>query len=314
MIDVVAVGEILIDLIATARDVTLFDAPAFAPLPGGAPANVAVGVRRLGGTSAFIGKVGRDEFGQGLRQLLAREGVATQGMVDDPRQLTTLAAVALSATGEAHFAFFAGAHANLTPDEVEGDLLRAARIVHGGSVALAHEPVRSATLAAWAIARATGAICSYDVNWRPALWPDPAAGLAQARLPLAFADVVKLNAAELRLLTGQNDPVAGLAALATPAPLVVVTLGAAGCLYRFDGVVAAVEAPPVATVIDTTGAGDAFMAALLVSLPDHPARLTEVTVQAALAAACCAGAFAVTRRGAIPGLPTAAELAPDAHA
>jgi fructokinase len=309
MVDVVAVGEILIDLIATAQGVTLFDAPAFVPLPGGAPANVAVGVQRLGGSSAFIGKVGRDDFGQGLRQMLAREGVATRGLVDDPRQLTTVAAVALAATGEPHFAFFAGAHANLTPEELDGDLLRTARIVHGGSLALAHEPARSATLAAWEIARTAGAMCSYDVNWRPALWPDAVAGLAQARLPLAFAEVVKLNAAELHLLTGQDDPAAGLAALATPAPLVVVTLGAAGCMYRFDGVIAAVEAPPVAEVVDATGAGDAFMAALLACLPDHPARLTEVTVQAALGLACCAGAFAITRRGAMPGLPTAADLA-----
>lgn len=309
MIDVVAIGEILIDLIATARDVALFNAPAFVPLPGGAPANVAVGVQRLGGTAAFIGKVGRDEFGQGLRQMLAHEGVDTRGLMEDPRQLTTLAAVALSATGDPHFAFFAGAHANLMPEELDGDLIRAARIVHGGSLALAHEPGRLATLAAWEIARSAGAICSYDVNWRPALWPDAAAGLAQARLPLAFADVVKLNAAELRLLTGHDDPAAGLATLATQASLVVVTLGAAGCLYRFDGAIAAVEAPEVGAVVDTTGAGDAFMATLLASLPDHPARLTEVTVQAGLALACCAGAFAVTRRGAIPALPTAADLA-----
>jgi fructokinase len=309
MLDVVAVGEILIDLIATQADVTLFDAPAFAPLPGGAPANVAVGVRRLGGTAAFIGKVGRDEFGQGLRRLLEREGVETRGLVDDPQQLTTLAAVALSATGDPHFAFFAGAHANLTVDDLDRNLLQSARIVHGGSVMLAHEPARTAMLAAWQIAHDAGAICSYDVNWRPALWPDLAVGLEQVHIPLVLADVVKMNGAELRLLTGIDDPRTALASLATPAALVVVTLGAQGCVYRHATRIDAVPAPPVVTVVDTTGAGDAFMAALLASLPAHPAQMGSDAIAGALRRACHAGALAVTRRGAIPALPTADELA-----
>jgi fructokinase len=308
MIDVVAVGEILIDLIATERDVPLFAAPAFRPLPGGAPANVAVGVRRLGGSAAFIGKVGRDEFGQGLRHLLEREGIETRGLVDDPQQMTTLAAVALSATGEPHFAFFAGAHALLSVNDLDRGLLAQARIVHGGSVALAHEPARSATLAAWEIARAAGALCAYDVNWRPALWPDVEAGLAQARLPLAFADVVKLNAAELRLLTGIADLPAALAALETPAALAVATLGAQGCLYRYQGAVALLPASAVTAVVDTTGAGDAFMAALLAGLREHPARLGPEAVTALLRRACRAGALSVTRIGAIPSLPYLTEL------
>ncbi len=307
MLDVVAVGEILIDLIATQADVTLFDAPAFVPLPGGAPANVAVGVSRLGGKAAFVGKVGRDEFGQGLRALLEREGVVTRGLVDDARQLTTLAAVALSAGGDPHFAFFAGAHANLTADELDRALLRSARIVHGGSVMLAHEPARSAMLAAWQIARQTGAICAYDVNWRPALWPDHAAGLA-GDLPLELCDVVKMNDSEARLLTGLDEPQEALAALETPAALVVVTLGAQGCLYRHAGMIGAVAAPSMTTVADATGAGDAFMAALLASLPAHPIHLGQDAIEAALRRACVAGTLAVTRRGAIPSLPTAAEL------
>ncbi|MBA3825882.1 MAG: carbohydrate kinase [Ktedonobacterales bacterium] len=308
MIDVVAVGEVLIDLIATERNVTLFAAPAFVPFPGGAPANVAVGVARLGHSAAFIGKVGRDEFGQGLRGLLAREGVLTQGLLDDADQLTTLAAVSVATNGDPHFAFFAGAHANLRAEDLDHDLLANARIVHGGSVMLAREPGRAATLAAWEIGRTAGAMCAYDVNWRPALWPNAAAGVAIVRAPLAFADIVKMNAAEVQLLTGIAEPRAGLAALATPAALVVVTLGGAGCLYRLGNEITAVAAPPVAEVVDATGAGDAFMAALLAGLPDHPARLGTDAITAAVGRACRAGAIAVTRRGAIPALPTATEL------
>lgn len=308
MIDVVAVGEILMDLIATRNTISLFDAPAFTPLPGGAPANVAVGVRRLGGTAAFLGKVGRDDFGMGLRALLQREGVEVRGLRDDPARLTTVAFVALSASHEPRFAFFAGAHTNLTIADLDRALLREARIVHGGSVALAHEPARAATLAAWAIARQQGAICAYDVNWRPMLWPDATVGVALARQPLALVDVVKLNADELRLLAGQEDLHAALETLATTASLVVVTLGAQGCLYRFQGTISAIAAPSVATVVDTTGAGDAFMAALLAGLPEHPAKLGADVVGAIIARACRAGALSTMRAGAMPSLPYAHEL------
>ncbi len=304
----VAVGEILIDLIATARDVTLFDAPAFTPLPGGAPANVAVGVQRLGLSAAFVGKVGRDDFGQGLRHLLAQEGVETRGMLEDPTHLTTIALVALAANGDPHFAFFAGAHTQLTVDDLDRGLLAEARIVHGGSVSLAQEPVRAATLAAWHYAHEQGALCSYDVNWRPALWPDAAQGLAIVRQPLTWADIVKMNAAELRLLTGQEDLFLALAGLATEAALVVVTRGAEGCLYRWQGAIYEQSAPPVTEVVDATGAGDAFMAALLVGITDHPSRLAVAAISATIQRACQAGALAVTRRGAIPALPYAREL------
>src|SRR5947209_8136519 len=172
MIDVVAVGEILIDMIATSKDVSLFAAPSFVPLPGGAPANVAVGVKRLGKSSAFIGKVGRDNFGGGLRNLLRAEGVDVRGLLDDPQHFTTLAFAVLSAQSEPQFDFFVGAHAHLQISDLDASLLREARIVHGGSVTLTQEPSRSATLAAWQIGHDAGAICTYDVNWRPRLWPD----------------------------------------------------------------------------------------------------------------------------------------------
>ena len=308
MIDVVAVGEILMDLIATRKEVSLFDAPSFTPFPGGAPANVAVGVQRWGKSAAFIGKVGRDDFGNGLRALLHQEGVEVRGLLDDPRLLTTVAFVALSATNEPHFAFSAGAHTNLAVTDLALDLFREARIVHGGSVSLAHEPVRATTLAAWELARQQGAICTYDVNWRPMLWPDVAAGLALTRQPLALVDVVKMNAAELRLLTEQSDLHAALLALETTANVVAVTLGAQGCLYRFQGTITEVAAPPVATVVDTTGAGDAFMAALLAGLTDQPQRMHAAAIGDLMARACRAGSLAVTRAGAMPSLPYAHEL------
>jgi fructokinase len=306
--DVVTLGEILIDLIATRQNVSLYDTPAFEPLPGGAPANVAVGVARLGKRAAFIGKVGGDDFGTGLRRLLETEHVATQGLVTDPQSLTTLALVALHENGDPHFAFHFGALATLTDDEIDPDVLRQARIFHIGSLSLAHEPVRTTTLEAFQFARDAGATCSYDVNWRPMLWPDQAMGIALARRPLALADIVKLNAAELRLLAGIDDPQTGLERLETDAALVVVTLGAQGCLYRFQGNIGQCPAPAVAQMVDATGAGDAFMAALLASLPEHLRDLDQPALFRCLQRACHAGAIAVTRRGAIPALPYAREL------
>lgn len=309
MVDVVCLGEILIDMVATTADVTLFDAPAFEPKAGGAPANVAVGVCRLGKTAAFVGKVGRDEFGQGLRRLLIAEGVDARYLVDDAEALTTLALVSLTASGDPHFAFYAGAHTQLQPSDIPLDVIQQARIFQCGSVMLAHEPARTTMVTALQQARAAGVICAYDVNWRPTLWPDAAQGLALAAQPLAWADICKMNATELRLLTNVTDRDAAIKQLATPAALVVVTLGAEGCLYRCNGQVGHVPAPAITTAIDATGAGDAFMAALLANLPDHPARLDEAAIRPLLRLACAAGTLAVTRRGAIPGLPTAAELA-----
>ena len=308
MFDVVAVGEILIDMIATGKDVSLFDAPSYLPKPGGAPANVAVGVRRLGKSSAFIGKVGHDGFGVGLRNLLQKEDVDVRGLLDDTEHFTTLAFAVLSAMGEPQFDFFVGAHAHLQVSDLDTALLCGARIVHGGSVTLTQEPSRSATLAAWQIGHEAGAICSYDVNWRPRLWPDVTEGLRIVKQPLQLVDIVKMNAAELQLLTGQEDLRAGLQALETSASLVVVTQGAKGCLYRFQDAIHEQEAPLATQLIDTTGAGDALMGALLAGLPDHPARLDQKTIASVVERASRAGTFSVARSGAIPSLPFAHEL------
>lgn len=308
MPDVVAVGECLIDLIATQAETPLFDVPAFEPQPGGAPANVAVGVARLGRSAAFVGRVGRDEFGQGLRRLLTAEGVQTRWLLDDPDLMTTLAFVGLSQGGEPHFAFAPGAHTRLTPADFDPELFRSARFVHGGSVALAHEPSRAATLAAFRLARECGALCSYDLNWRPFLWPDRDAGRAIVAAPLDRIDLLKLSALDLQVVMGPGDDAEQLAALATTARLVVVTLGGDGCLARHDGRVWRIPPVPGVVPVDATGAGDAFMAALLATLPPDRAAWDVPTVERALARATRAGAVAVTRRGAIPALPRLADL------
>lgn len=302
-VDVVSIGELLIDMVSTQMNMSLFDAPAFEPKPGGAPANVAVGVKRLGKQSAFIGKIGNDDFGYGLLRLLSSEGVDIRNLIIDREKPTTLAFVSLSDRGDPAFAFFKGAHSNLTPADLDLDLIRGAQIFHFGSVSLVDEPVRSATLEAFRAAREAGAICSYDINWRPALWPDGDPEIAIG--PLRQADVIKMNEVEIKLVTGQDDPREGLGALDIPAQLIVVTLGEKGCMYRFAGQVYEQPAPRVEKVLDGTGAGDAFWAAILSGLrfPLTAEYLDKLTRRA-----CQAGALTTTRRGAIPALPRAEEL------
>jgi fructokinase len=304
MFDVVTLGELLIDMVATARNVTLFDAPAFEPKAGGAPANVAVGVARLGRKAAFIGKVGYDSFGMGLRRTLDAEGVDTSNLLYDNDHMTTLAFVSLSEKGDPDFAFFAGAHTHLKPSDLDAELIGSAKAFHFGSVSLAHEPSRAATLEGLRIARDGGVICSYDVNWRPALWKDPDAGLQIVSEPLHSVDVLKMNGSELYLLTGENDPERGLTKIDTSARLVIVTLAERGCMYRYEGGIYAESVPPV-DAIDGTGAGDSFVAALLSELNMS---YDKATMARLVRRACKAGAITTTRRGAIPSLPTAAEL------
>ena len=311
MAEVIALGEILIDMVATAPNVSLFDAPSFAPKAGGAPANVAVGVQRAGRSAAFIGMVGADEFGDGLRRTLASEGVDVRYLLTDPLGQTTLALVSLTDSGSPHFLFLASAHTRLALSDINVDFLQSASIFHCNSVSLAHEPVGSTTLAALHLARAAGLLCSYDVNWRPALWPDHALGLAAAAAPLQFTDVVKMNGEELALITGMHDAVAGLRQLVTPAQLVTVTLGSQGCLYRFHDKLYHQSALPHLHVVDTTGAGDAFMGALLAVLPAKLDELTPTALNVMIRRASIAGSLATLQRGAIPSLPTAAAI--DAH-
>ena len=312
MHDVLTIGEILIDLVATQENVTLFEAAAFQPLPGGAPANVAVGVARLGKSAAFIGKVGGDDFGQGLRQVLVREKVDVTGLQVDPTTCTTLSLVALTTGGEPHFTFAPGAHTRLTQDEIPTTLLQSTRIVAIGSVALMHQPIGATVMFAVRQAQAAGALIAYDVNWRPALartlTPDQA--LTLLRQPIPYATVVKMNEHELQLLSGTSELMVGLAHVAAMAPhaLIVVTRGGKGCAAWLRGTIIEVPAPPVSQVVDATGAGDAFFAALLTSLPAQLADLDEASLPVMLRRATIAGALAVTKRGAIPSLPTSAEI------
>ncbi|TKY45091.1 fructokinase-7 protein [Spatholobus suberectus] len=307
---VVCFGEMLIDFVPTEGGVSLAEAPAFKKAPGGAPANVAVGISRLGGSSAFIGKVGADEFGYMLADILKQNDVETSGMRFDSNARTALAFVTLRADGEREFLFFRNPSADmlLQESELDENLIKQARIFHYGSISLIDEPCKSAHIAAMRIAKKFGCILSYDPNLRLALWPSAEAARKGIMDIWDQADVIKISEDEITFLTGGDDPYDDnvvLKKLFHPnLKLLIVTEGSQGCRYytkAFKGRVAGVKVKPV----DTTGAGDAFVSGILYWIAsDRTIFQDEKRLRKALYFANVCGAITVTERGAIPALPT----------
>ncbi|OWM79492.1 hypothetical protein CDL15_Pgr022904 [Punica granatum] len=307
---VVCFGEMLIDFVPTVAGVSLAEAPAFEKAPGGAPANVAVGVARLGGSSAFIGKVGDDEFGRMLANILKQNNVDNSGMRFDHHARTALAFVTLRADGEREFLFFRNPSADmlLQESELDVDLIKKAAIFHFGSISLIEEPCRSAHLAAMKIAKSSGCVLSYDPNLRLPLWPSPEFAREEIMSIWDQADVIKINEEEITFLTGGDDPnddsVVQNKLFHPNLKLLIVTEGSQGCRYYtqdFKGRVPGVKAKPV----DTTGAGDAFVGGILYRLAaDLNLYKDEKKLRDALFFANVCGVVTVMKRGAIPALPT----------
>jgi fructokinase len=271
--------------------------------PGGAPANVAVGIARLGGQSAFIGRVGDDPFGRFMAKTLADEKVDVKSMRLDPAHRTSTVVVDLDDHGERSFTFMVRPSADLFLETADLPTFSAGEWLHVCSIALSAEPSRSATFEAMAAVRGAGGYVSFDPNIRPDLWPDENALRRCLEQALQSADVVKLSVEELAFLTGNVEVNVGLNALMArcPARLVLVTQGKEGVIAWHDGTAKHYPATPVECV-DTTGAGDAFVAGLLYGL----AAGQDLTPVIALAQRC--GALATTAKGAMTALPWQHEL------
>lgn len=271
--------------------------------PGGAPANVAVGIARLGGQSAFIGRVGDDPFGRFMSKTLADERVDVTHMRLDPAHRTSTVVVDLDDHGERSFTFMVRPSADLFLETADLPTFSAGEWLHVCSIALSAEPSRSATFEAMAAIREAGGYVSFDPNIRPDLWPDENELRRCLEQALQSADVVKLSVEELAFLTGDVPVSVGLDVLMArcPARLVLVTQGKEGVIAWHDGTVKHYPATPVQCV-DTTGAGDAFVAGLLYGL----AAGQDLTPVIALAQRC--GALATTAKGAMTALPWQHEL------
>ena len=315
MPDVIACGEMLIDFVSTVPGVTLMEAPAFEKAPGGAPANVAVGLAKLGLSTGFMGKVGNDEFGRFLQDVLESHGVDTSRMLLSDEARTALAFVSLGPDGEREFMFYRHPSADMlfAPYEVHVPYVARAHLLHFGSVTLAAEPSATATLHAAKVASENGLFVSYDPNLRLNLWPSEEAAREGMLRGWAYANLIKVSEEEITFLTGIDDlEQAALSLWHDNLKLLAVTQGSQGATVFTSSIAGYIPGFEVETV-DTTGAGDAFMAGLLYSLYPHLGPLMmgqvpdEVLAQAAQLANA-AGALATTKRGAIPALPTLDEV------
>ncbi|WJX12615.1 fructokinase [Trifolium repens] len=308
---VISFGEMLIDFVPDKSGVSLAESYAFIKAPGGAPANVACAVSKLGGNAAFIGKVGDDEFGKMLADILKKNGVNTEGVSFDKEARTALAFVTLRNDGEREFMFYRNPSADmlLKESELKMDLIKQAKIFHYGSISLISEPCRSAHMAAMKAAREAGALLSYDPNVRLPLWPSADAARSGIKSIWNEADFIKVSDDEVEFLTqkdSQNED-AVMSLWHDKLKLLLVTDGEKGCRYvtkKFKGKVGGFSVSPV----DTTGAGDSFVGALLKAVAKDPSIFdNEPKLKEALLFANACGAMCTTQKGAIPALPTTEE-------
>jgi fructokinase len=315
-LDVLSFGEALVDFFPERPGIPLAECDVFHRQLGGAPANVAVGLARLGARTGLMTLVGPDDFGKFVRDRLQQEGIDVRGVGVHRTAKTGVTFVAVGAHGERSFLFFRHPSADqmIAEHDVDAALIAATRILHVGSSTLCREPARAATRRAIAIAKQAGCLLSTDPNWRPHLWEDPGEAAPLLRSLLADFDIVKISDDELEPLAGTADPEAGAAYLrGLGCGLVVVTLGARGCFFASAAGSDWLPGERV-QVVDSTGAGDGFVAGLLATLAPRLREVNEVgelglaEIRAACKVANHVGARVVTRLGATTGLPARGEF------
>lgn len=312
MLDVVALGELLIDFTCISADADGY--PTMAAHPGGAPANYLAAVTKFGGKTAMLGKVGTDAFGKLLTGTLEKAGIDTRGLIATPDVFTTLAFVTLDETGNREFSFARkpGADTCIGTDEVRYDLLDETKVLHFGTLSLTDEPARSATYAAVEYCREHGKLISFDPNLRKPLWRDLEEAKKQMLWGLQHADVVKISDEEVEFLFGL-DVQAGAAHILKEfgVKLVFVTCGPEGCW--FDNGTARGMTPSLRDikVLDTTGAGDIFGGSAmwkLLQTGKAPADLTEGDLRDITAFACTSAGLSTTRPGGVSSVPAYEEV------
>lgn len=311
MIDVTALGELLVDFTPHGRSQAGNEI--FERNPGGAPANVLAELTKLGGKGAFIGKVGNDHFGNFLKEVLNNAGIISEGLKFSDDANTTLAFVHLDDKGDRNFSFYRkpGADLMLEEKDIDFKLIDDAAIFHFGSLSMTDEPARSATFKAVEYAKQKGKLISYDPNWRPPLWRSPDEAKQMMSMGVKYADILKVSDDEMELLTGEKDLGKGSKILfEQDVTLVIVTLGARGCYYRFAGGTGHINTYDT-KVVDTTGSGDAFTGAMLYNICRLGKPLSHACrddIEKILDFANAAGALCASKKGAIPAMPTVEEV------
>lgn len=320
--DVATLGELLIDF--TENGTSGQGNPIYEANPGGAPCNVLSMLKKLGHNVAFIGKVGNDIFGRQLKTAVGNVGIDTTGLVTDDDVRTTLAFVETFVDGDRDFSFYRnpGADMMLNPDDVNEDVIRGARIFHMGTLSMTHEPVRSATCKAVAVAQSVQAMISFDPNIREPLWDDMEDAKEQTAFGLSVCDILKISDNEIQWFTGEQDFDAGIKKIQDEynIPLILLSLGKVGSRAYLKNNVTDVKAEVPAFVredtVETTGAGDTFGGCCLHYVLEHcpegtdinDVDWTEENLKEMLTFANKAASIITTRKGALAVMPTLEEI------
>lgn len=308
--DVIAMGELLIDFTMNGQSEqgnSLFEA-----CPGGAPCNVLAMLNRLGKKTAFLGKVGKDQFGCLLKNTLDETGIDTSNLKMDADVNTTLAFVHTFPDGDREFSFYRnpGADMMLTVDDVDPDFLKKARLFHFGTLSMTHEGVRRATEKALDTAKENGLLISFDPNLRPPLWSSLDLAKEQMEYGFRFCDILKISDNEIQFVSGKEDYDEGIQYLQEKyhIPLILLTLGKDGSRAYYKGMRVERSGFTMKT-IETTGAGDTFCGSSLNYILEHGIEdLTEEELGEMLTFANAAAAVITTRKGAIRAMPEKEEV------
>ncbi len=307
MIDVVALGELLIDFACVSTDEDGY--PTMAAHPGGAPANFLAALTKYGAKTALIGKVGTDAFGKLLLGTLQKVGIETRGMIETDDVFTTLAFVTFDKTGDRTFSFARkpGADTCMEVGELDLSLIDEAKVFHFGTLSLTNNPARSATYQAVAYAKSCGKLISYDPNLRKPLWKNLKDCREQMLWGLQQADVVKISDEEVQFLFGL-DAVDGAHYILDyyGVKLVFVTCGPSGAYFANNSASGMVSSPKGIHAIDTTGAGDIFGGSAmwkLLQTKKNPEDLNRDELREIVKFACTAASLSTTKSGGISSVP-----------
>lgn len=308
--DVIALGELLIDFTMNGQSEqgnNMFEA-----CPGGAPCNVLALLNKMGKKTAFIGKVGKDQFGALLRDTITEAGIDASNLMVDENVNTTLAFVHTFQDGDREFSFYRnpGADMMLTADEVNPEVVKDTKVFHFGTLSMTHEGVREATKKAVETAKANGCLVSFDPNLRPPLWSSLDLAKEQMEYGFGKCDILKISDNEIQFVSGKEDYDEGIAYLQETynIPLILLTMGKDGSRAYYKGM--RVERPGFSVkAIETTGAGDTFCGSSLNYLVDHDfENLTEEQLGEMLTFANAAAALVTTKKGAIKAMPVKEEV------
>ena len=296
--DVIALGELLIDFTMNGQSEqgnNMFEA-----CPGGAPCNVLALLNRMGKKTAFVGKVGEDQFGRLLKETITEAGIDASNLRMDREVNTTLAFVHTFPDGDREFSFYRnpGADMMLTEDEVDPAFIGQTKIFHFGTLSMTHEGVRAATKKAVQAAKDGGCLISFDPNLRPPLWSSLELAKEQMEYGFGVCDILKISDNEIQFVSGREDYDEGIAFLQEKyqIPLILLTMGKDGSRAYYKGM--RVERPGFSVnTIETTGAGDTFNGAFAYALAnDYP-------VDRALRFANIAAGLSAEHMGAQSGMP-----------